>query len=123
MRATAITAKVTGYPLAGYELDRAAAYAATAAHAAKTATMLVAAPFIGLAFVVALPFMGLGVAAWLAARALWTHYRAALIAARNVALFFAAPFIGLVYAVAFPFVGTAALVWMGVRAAVKRPAA
>jgi hypothetical protein len=73
-----------------------------------------AAPFIGLAFVVGLPIIGLAALAWMLARVPFV---------RNVALFLAAPFIGLAYALAFPFVGVGALAWVAVRALLKRPAA
>src|SRR3970040_323940 len=105
MKATAITANVTGYRAAGYGFDRATKYAALANHAARTVVLLGAAPFIGLAFVIVLPFAGLGFAAWLAAHALVANRKAIWARTRNVVLFFAAPFIGLAYAVALPFVG------------------
>jgi hypothetical protein len=121
MNATTLTANVTGYRFAG--LDRAAEVAGLANEAARTAVMLAAAPLIGLAFVVALPFAGLAYLAWLAAKALLANRKALWKRARNVVLFFAAPFIGLAYAVALPFVGFGALVWVGLRAARERPAA
>ena len=122
MRATANIAKLTGYWPVGCEFDRAIEKTATAGRAVKSTALACAAPFIGLAFVVALPFIGLGVLAWMAARAVLARYRNAVRVARNVALFFAAPFVGLAYAIAFPVVGAGALVWLGIRAAWKRPA-
>jgi hypothetical protein len=80
------------------------------------------APFIGLAYVVALPFIGFGAIAWLVARALFARRAALARTAKNVALFCAAPFIGLAYAVAFPFVGAGLLVWVAVKAARERRA-
>lgn len=88
--------------------------ARTAFEVAKTLGTAVAAPFIGLAFVVGFPIVGLAVLAWMVLRIPFV---------RNVALFLAAPFIGLAYALAFPFVGVAALVWVAVRGKAKRPAA
>ena len=85
--------------------------------ATKTGLMLVGAPLIGLAFVIALPAI---------CAALTAYYTYKLVAARwtgitryvkNLALFFAAPFVGLVYIIAFPFVGLGALVYFGVKAA------
>lgn len=85
--------------------------------ATKTALMLVGAPLIGLAFVIALPP---------ACAALTVYYMYKLVVARrnviarhvkNVALFFAAPFIGLAYLLAFPFVGLGALAYLGIKAA------
>jgi len=121
MTATTLTANVTGYRFAG--LDRAAKYAGVTNNAASTVVLLGAAPFIGLAFVVALPFFGLALFAWLAAKALLANRRALWTRVRNVVLFLAAPFIGLAYAVALPFVGVGALVWIALSAALKHPAA
>jgi hypothetical protein len=104
-------------------MGRAARYAGLVNHAAKTVVLLGAAPFIGLAFVITLPFAGLGFAAWLAAHALVTNRAVIWARTRNVVLFLAAPFIGLAYAVTLPFVGIGALVWMGLGAATKRTAA
>jgi hypothetical protein len=89
-----------------------------AGEAGKVAMML-AGPALGLVFVVAAPFAGLAVLAWLGAR---RALRAAAPAGRhlvNVALFLAAPFIGLAYAAAFPFIGIAMLVVHAVRGAAK----
>ena len=75
----------------------------------------VAAPLIGLVFVVTLPVTGLAMLAWMGVR------RAMPVAApagrflRNVGLFLAAPFIGLAYALAFPFIGICMLVARAVR--------
>ena len=82
--------------------------------------LAVAAPFIGLVFVVALPLVGLAMLAWAGARALARRAKPLARFAKNVALFVAAPFVGLAYAVAFPFVGMGILVWRGTRAIVKR---
>jgi len=121
MKATTLTLNVTGYRYAG--LDRATEVAGHVNKAAETVVMVMAAPLIGLAFVVALPFAGIAYLAWLAAKALVAYRRALWKRVRGVVLFFAAPFIGLAYAVALPFVGFGALVWMGLRAARERPAA
>jgi hypothetical protein len=121
MKATALTANVTGYRVAG--LHGVAKAAGLANHAARTVVLFGAAPFIGLAFVIALPFAGLGFAAYLAAHALVTNRKAIWARTRNVVLFLAAPFIGLAYAVALPFVGVGALAWMALGAATKRTAA
>lgn len=84
--------------------------------------LLAAAPFIGLAYAVLLPFAGLAFLAWSAGKALMTipAFRRAAIGARNVALFVAGPFIGLAYVLVGPFVGIAALLWYGGRALAKR---
>ena len=77
---------------------------------ARHAAMFVAAPIIGLAFVIALPLIGLAMLAWLAVRTLPAR-------AKDIALFAAAPFIGLAYIATFPVIGFGALVWAGVKAA------
>lgn len=88
----------------------------------KTVALLFAAPFVGLAYAIALPFFGLGMLAWMGARALARHSAAkkAAVFLKNVALFIAAPFVGLVYALLFPFIGFGMLAWIGVRPLVKR---
>ena len=121
MTATTLTANVTGYRFSG--LDRGAKYVGRVNQAAGTVVMLGAAPLIGLVFVVVLPFAGLALAAWLAAKALLVNRRVIWQRMRNVVLFLAAPFIGLVYAVALPFVGLGAVVWFGLGAARRRRAA
>ena len=120
MSTTTLTANVRSYRFTGF--DRGAEYVGHVNEATRTAVMLVAAPFIGLAFVVVLPFAGLAFIAWLAVKALLVSRQAFWRRARNVVLFFTAPFIGLIYAVALPFVGLGALLWMGVNAARKPPA-
>ncbi|MFZ4481222.1 MAG: hypothetical protein ACOYNZ_15155 [Rhodoferax sp.] len=85
---------------------------------AKNVALFLTAPFIGLAYAVLLPLVGIamllvtGTKALVAAGAL--EYAARLI--KGAALLVAAPFIGLVYAVTFPFVGIAMLLWTAVEA-------
>lgn len=76
--------------------------------------LLLAAPFIGLAYALFLPFFGLGLLAWMAVRTLARNN-----VIRNVALFAAAPFIGLTYALLLPFVGLGVLAWMATRTLLK----
>jgi len=97
------TAAVYG-PIAYHE--PVAAKPHTRANGAKAVALACAAPFIGLAFVVGLPFFGLGYLVWTVARLRFV---------KNVLLFLAAPFIGLAYALAFPFVGIALLAWTALR--------
>ncbi len=82
-----------------------------------------AAPFIGLAYALFLPFYGLALLAWMGARALYRVAGIKRIAGflRNVALFIAAPFIGLGYALLLPFVGLGVVAWMGIRMLMKQP--
>ncbi len=84
----------------------------------KNVALLVAAPFIGLAYAVLLPVVGLAMLAWIGTKAL-LQTRAAKQAPRvlkNVGLFVAAPFIGLAYAVTLPLAGLVMLAWVGVQA-------
>lgn len=88
--------------------------------AVRQVAMLVAAPFIGLGFVIAFPFAGLALLAWTAIRAMLERETRLARFVRNVGLFFAAPFIGLAYAIALPFVGLGMLAWHGYRALARR---
>jgi len=104
----------------GYEISRINAVNDEAIHDApktertmvKNIGMFLAAPFIGLAFVVALPLIGIYQLAKLALEAyaksvpaLAAKLKNALGLVKNVGLFFAAPFIALGYIIALPFVG------------------
>jgi len=77
---------------------------ATQGGAFRTMALLALAPILGLAFIVAGPFVALAALVWTALHAL-VHSPKALRTLRNVALFFAAPFIGLVYALLMPVAG------------------
>lgn len=89
---------------------------------AKSIGMLLAAPFIGLAYVIALPLVIVGAAAWMALKPLARPARAALPFLRNAGLFFAAPFVGLLYVVAFPFIGAGMLIHRAYKNLTERPA-
>ena len=87
------------------------------------------APFIGLLYAMALPFVGMGMLAMIGARAYiktdgWAKTQAlALTVAlkvKGIALFIAAPFIGLAYAVALPFLGFGMLLWVGRKALIGK---
>ncbi len=88
----------------------------------KSIALLLAAPVIGLVYILAGPFIGLGMLAWMGTRELAKHRATRKVAhfIKDVGLFLAAPFIGLLYAVLFPFIGLGMLAWMGVKALVKR---
>ena len=104
----------------GPTVERIAARGRRAYPAVWNAALAVAAPFIGLVYVIAFPLVGLAILAWIGARALARRARPLARFAKNVALFIAAPFVGLAYAVAFHFVGMGILVWRGARAIVKQ---
>jgi CheY-like chemotaxis protein len=80
------------------------------------------APFIGLAYMIALPFYGFGVLALVAGRLALTNARvnAAATVLRHVGMAIAAPFVGLAYIALFPFIGLALLVWMAGKAATAK---
>ena len=78
----------------------------------KTVGMFLAAPFIGLAFVIALPLIGIYQLAKLAYEACAKRVPAtdgklkkAMTLVKNVGLFFAAPLIALGYVIVLPFAG------------------
>lgn len=81
---------------------------------AKNVALFFAAPFIGLAYLLAFPVIGFGLLAWTGAKAVMKSDKA-----RPVALAIAAPFIGLAFVTVGPIVGLAAAAWYGARAALK----
>jgi CheY-like chemotaxis protein len=99
-----------------------AAEAAAGRSVLKNVILFFAAPFIGLAYIMAMPFYGLAVVAFLAARAAAKNatVKAAAIVLKHVAMVIAAPFVGLAYVVLFPFIGLALLLWMAGKAAAAK---
>jgi CheY-like chemotaxis protein len=89
----------------------------------KNIALFLAAPFIGLAYAVFLPLVGLAMLTWIGGKALLQTkaVRYAPTYLKNVALLMAAPFVGLLYAVALPFVGIAMLVWTAGKALLAQP--
>ncbi|MDD3937315.1 response regulator [Rhodoferax sp.] len=89
----------------------------------KRVAMLLAAPFIGLAYAVLLPLIGLAMLLWTAGQALMTipSARKVLMRIKDIALFVAAPFIGLLYAVMLPVVGITMLASLAIKAWMTRP--
>jgi hypothetical protein len=67
-----------------------------------------AAPFIGLAYIALMPFVGLGLLVWNGFKALEQH-PAALRNLKTLALTVTAPFIGLAFIVLLPFIGLVTL--------------
>ncbi len=90
----------------------------------KNIALFFAAPFIGLAYIVLLPLVGLGLMAVLAGRAAarFAAVRTAALMLKNTVLVVAAPILGLAYVVFFPVIGLAALAYLGGRAAIARAA-
>lgn len=84
----------------------------------KNIVLFFAAPFIGLAYILALPIVGVGYLALLALRtaAGFEAVRMAGRALKHVGMVVAAPVLGLAFIVFFPFVGLAGLAWLAARA-------
>lgn len=84
----------------------------------ESVAMMIVAPIVALAYVVAAPFVGLALLAWMgiaaAARSRVGRF------ARNLAMMVAAPLIGLACAVALPFIGLGALLVMSYNALRER---
>lgn len=88
--------------------------AAAAESRVKNVALFFAAPFIGLAYLLAFPLIGLGMLAWIAGKAAMKNDRL-----RPIALLIAAPFITLAFVTIGPIVGLGALVWIGGKALLK----
>jgi CheY-like chemotaxis protein len=80
----------------------------------KNVALFLAAPFIGLAYLLAFPVIGLGMLAWIAGKAVMKNDKL-----RPIALLIAAPFITLAFVTIGPIVGLGALVWIGGKALLK----
>src|SRR5271165_4791958 len=97
--------------------------AGSIARVVKNIGLFFAAPFVGLAFIMLLPVIGLATLAWTAGRA-WHRRQAAMEGkpsklrgvagfVKNIVLFFAAPFVALAYIALFPIIGLAMLARIG----------
>jgi len=95
-----------------------AAEAAAAGSVLKNIILFFAAPFIGLAYIMAMPFYGLAMVALLGARVATKNatVKATAKVLKHVAMVMLAPFVGLAYVVLFPFIGLALLLWMAGKA-------
>ena len=111
-------AQVLALPTA-VEVPRAAP--AARGNALMNILLFFAAPFIGLAYIVAFPFVGMGFLGMLATRAALKNdrFRAVAITLKNIAMVLAAPVFGLVYVLLFPFIGLVSLLWLAGRWAVS----
>ncbi|MGO9772294.1 MAG: response regulator [Roseiarcus sp.] len=110
LAAPAVVAEAVAAPAA---VEAPAAEPVGAIDVVKNIALFFAAPFIGLAYVIALPIVGFGLLAVLAARV-----AARIQVVRTVGMMIAAPFIGLAFVAFFPLVGLAMLAWMGGRSVV-----
>lgn len=86
----------------------------------RNMALFLSAPFIGLLYAILLPFIGLAMLAWFAAKALFASakVRKALRAGRAMLLVAAAPLVGLGYLIVLPFAGLGMLAWYGATALV-----
>lgn len=82
---------------------------------AKNIALFLAAPFIGLAYVIAMPFVGAGMLAWMGGKALFDKFPMV----KHGAMAVAGPFIGLAFILVAPIVGIGALGWYGTKALLK----
>ncbi len=113
---------VSAEPLVAVIPEALPAKVASAASVLKNIALFFAAPFIGLAYIIAIPLYGFAVLALLAGRFAVKNekVRAAALVFKHLAMAIAAPIIALVYIVLFPFVGLALLLWMAGRAATAK---
>ena len=86
---------------------------------AKNIALFLAAPFIGLAYVAAMPFVAAGMLAWFAGKALAAKAAKLPANVKRTAMVVAAPFIGLGFILALPLVGIGALGFYAVKSAWK----
>lgn len=89
----------------------------------RSIALFLAAPFIGLAYAVLLPVVGIAMLTWMGGQALLTKVPAArtgLNFLKTVGLVLAAPFIGLAYAVLLPVAGIVMLAWTAGQALLTR---
>ena len=73
---------------------------------AKNVALFLAAPFIGLVYLITFPFVGIALLAWMAAKAAMKNEKT-----RPIAIVIAAPFIGLAFVTVGPIAGLVALAW------------
>ena len=102
-------------PAAALEAAAAPAEAVRPGSHLKNVALFFAAPFIGLAYILAFPFVGLGLLAWLAGKAMMRNGTV-----KAIAYTIAAPFATLGFVVIGPVVALGALAWIGGKAILKR---
>ena len=82
----------------------------------KNIALFLASPFIGLAYIAAMPFVAIGMLAYFGAKALFNKVPVA----KHIAMLIAAPFLGLAMIVVAPIVGIGALGYFGSKAITKK---
>lgn len=87
----------------------------------KNVLLFACAPFIGLAYLLAFPLVGLGMLVWMGIQPMMKYPAMKKIAAggKTTARFIAAPLIGLAFVLTFPILGLVFLAWYGAKAAKK----
>ena len=113
------TAEMALAATAAAPAEAAAARAPAAAQAKaeskiKNVALFFAAPFIGLAYLLAFPVIGLGMLAWIGGKAVMKNDTL-----RPIALLIAAPLVTLAFVTIGPIVGLGALIWIGGKALLK----
>jgi len=83
---------------------------------AKNIALFLAAPFIGLAYVVAMPFVGAGMIIWFGGKALAAQLAKLPASVKRAGLMAAAPTLGLGFILALPLIGIGALGYFAVKA-------
>ena len=86
----------------------------TAGTHVKNVALFLAAPFVGLAYLLTFPLVGLGMLAWIGIKKLLANKTA-----RPIVLTVAAPFVTIAFVTVGPVVGLGALAWIGGRALVR----
>ena len=99
--------------VAGHAPAAAAAKTGAGTHL-KNVALFLAAPFVGLFYLMTFPLFGLGMLAWMAGKKLLANEKA-----RPVVLAIAAPFATIAFVTVGPVVGLGALAWIGGRALLK----
>jgi hypothetical protein len=107
---------VTAHEPNAYEAAAPVAAAKANSGMAKNVTLFLASPFIGLVYVIAMPFVAAGILAWISGRALLNKVPML----KHIAMIVSAPFVGLAFVLAAPLVGIGALGWVGTRALLRK---
>ena len=82
----------------------------------KSIALFLASPFIGLAYIIAMPLVATAMLAWFAGKALAAKVPASV---KKAAMIVAAPFLGLGFIVALPLTGITALGYYALKSAQK----
>lgn len=98
----------------GYTVTTAAKGNATLVKHVKNVALFFAAPFIGLAYLLAFPVIGFALLVWVAGKAAMKNDKV-----RPVAVAIAAPCIALAFVTVGPIVGLGGLAWIGAGALLK----